>query len=69
MDGNGRLGRFLMNLMPANGGYPWTVVPVEGRNDYMAALEQASAHRNLLPFAQLRAGLVEAQTRRRPVRG
>jgi Fic family protein len=23
-DGNGRMGRFLMNLMMASGGYPWT---------------------------------------------
>jgi len=30
MDGNGRMGRFLMNLMLASGGYPWTVVPVSG---------------------------------------
>ena len=27
MDGNGRLGRFLMNVMLAEGDYPWTVVP------------------------------------------
>jgi hypothetical protein len=29
MDGNGRMGRFLLNLMLASGGYPWTVVPWE----------------------------------------
>ena len=29
MDGNGRIGRFLMNLMLAAGGYPWTVIPVQ----------------------------------------
>ncbi len=28
MDGNGRMGRFLMNTMMAAGGYPWTVIPV-----------------------------------------
>ena len=27
MDGNGRMGRFLMNVMLASGGYPWTVIP------------------------------------------
>jgi len=27
-DGNGRIGRFLMNVMMAAGRYPWTVVPV-----------------------------------------
>lgn len=35
-DGNGRLGRFLMNLMPTAAGYPWTVIPVERRDTYMA---------------------------------
>jgi hypothetical protein len=30
MDGNGRIGRFLMNVMLAAGGYPWTVVPSNG---------------------------------------
>ncbi|MGB5430334.1 Fic family protein, partial [Eudoraea sp.] len=37
MDGNGRMGRFLMNVMLASGGYPWTVIPVEGRDSYMQA--------------------------------
>ena len=27
MDGNGRLGRFLINVMLAEGDYPWIVVP------------------------------------------
>lgn len=53
IDGNGRIGRFLMNVMLASGGYPWTVVPVEQREEYMAALEQASVHQNIVPFAQL----------------
>lgn len=35
-DGNGRMGRFLMNLMPTAAGYPWTVIPVERRDTYMA---------------------------------
>lgn len=40
MDGNGRMGRFLMNVMLSSGGYPWTVVPVERRKEYMDALAQ-----------------------------
>lgn len=59
MDGNGRTGRFLMNLMLAAGGYPWTVIPVEQRRDYMAALEAASSAQNIAPFAEFLADLVE----------
>lgn len=57
IDGNGRMGRFLMNLMLASGGYPWIVVPLERRNDYMAALESASAEGDIKPFAALLAEL------------
>ncbi len=51
MDGNGRMGRFLMNVMLAAGGYPWTIIPVERRNEYMAALESASVQQDIRPFA------------------
>lgn len=61
MDGNGRMGRFLMNLMLASGGYPWTVIPLEQRNAYMAALEEASVRQDIEPFAEFLAGLVEAR--------
>lgn len=57
-DGNGRMGRFLMNVMLASGGYPWLVVPLERRNDYMAALESASVGGDIKPFAKFLAGLV-----------
>lgn len=50
-DGNGRTGRFLMNVMMAAAGYPWTVIPVEERDRYMAALEAASVDQNIRPFA------------------
>ena len=58
MDGNGRMGRFLMNAMLASGGYPWTVIPVERRIDYMQALESASVDSDIEPFAQFLGGLV-----------
>ena len=51
-DGNGRIGRFLMNAMLASGGYPWTVVRVEHRAAYMAALEDASVRGNIAPFTR-----------------
>ena len=58
MDGNGRIGRFLMNVMLAAGGYPWTVVPVERRAAYMAALEEASVRQNIVPFIDFLGQLV-----------
>src|SRR5271155_304604 len=58
MDGNGRMGRFLMNVMMAAGGYPWTVIPLSARNIYMAALERASVGEDVAPFAEFLAGLV-----------
>lgn len=52
MDGNGRLARFLMNTMLASGGYPWTIIRVEDRNAYLAALEDASIRQDIEPFAK-----------------
>jgi hypothetical protein len=57
MDGNGRIGRFMMNLMLASGGYPWTIVPLKRRADYMAALERASVDGDIRPFATFLAEL------------
>jgi hypothetical protein len=64
VDGNGRMGRFLMNVMLASGGLPWTVIPIETRNDYMAALEEASVRRNIEPFSRFLAGLVQKRMAR-----
>ena len=63
LDGNGRMGRFLMNVMLASGGYPWTIIPVERRNEYMGALESASVRQDIRPFAAFVGGLVEASLR------
>jgi hypothetical protein len=59
MDGNGRIGRFLFNTMLASGGYSWTVVPVERRDGYMAALERASVDGDIQDFARFLGALVE----------
>jgi hypothetical protein len=58
MDGNGRMGRFLMNVMLASGGYPWTIIPVDRRDEYMTALEAASVDRDITPFANFLGDLV-----------
>ena len=52
MDGNGRTGRFLMNVMLASGGYNWLIIPVEKRAEYMSSLEKASVHGDIIPFVK-----------------
>jgi len=47
-----------MNAMLASGGYPWTVIPVERRTEYMQALEQASVGQDITSFATFLAYLV-----------
>jgi Fic family protein len=49
-DGNGRMARFLMNVMLASGGYPWTVIRVRDRAAYLAALDHASIDTDIAPF-------------------
>ena len=61
MDGNGRLARFLMNTMLASGGWPWTVIPVETRGEYMQALEAGSANKDIVPFTKFIARIVAQQ--------
>lgn len=51
MDGNGRMARFLMNVMLASGGYPWTVITIDDRDRYMKALEKASVESSVDEFA------------------
>lgn len=51
-DGNGRIGRLLMNTLLASGGYPWTVIRVSRRDVYMKALEAASVHGKITPLAE-----------------
>ncbi len=59
IDGNGRMARFLMNTMLASGNYPWTVIPVERRDDYMNALEEASVNGNMKQFTLFISELVK----------
>jgi Protein of unknown function (DUF1488)/Fic/DOC family len=50
-DGNGRMARFLMNIMLASGGYPWTVIRIRDRKSYLSALDRASIGMDIHPFA------------------
>jgi len=52
-DGNGRMARFLMNVMLASGAYPWTVIRMRDRKAYLAALDRASIDVDLSPFTTL----------------
>lgn len=67
MDGNGRMGRFLMNTMLVTSGYPWTVIPVNRRKDYLATLEQASVDQNIIPFTKFLASLVRDRLKGEPL--
>jgi len=49
-DGNGRMARFLMNVMLASGGYPWTVIRIIDRKPYLSALDRASIEMDIHPF-------------------
>jgi fido (protein-threonine AMPylation protein) len=49
-DGNGRMARFLMNVMLASGGYPWTVIRIRDRRSYLSALDRASIEMDIHPF-------------------
>ena len=51
MDGNGRTARFIMNSQLVTGGYPWAIVPLELREQYMKALEMASVEEDISDFA------------------
>ena len=36
----------------ASGGYPWTVIPIDKRDDYMSALEKASVSNDISDFTK-----------------
>lgn len=69
MDGNGRMGRFLMNAILASGGYGWMVIPVQKREEYMSCLEMASVQQNIKPFARFIGDLVTSTMDGKPIAG
>ena len=52
-DGNGRIGRLLMNAMLISGGYNWTIIRLEQRKKYMKALELAAVEGEITSFVQI----------------
>ena len=50
---------FVMNAMLASGSYPWTVIRLEDRDAYLAALEAASVDQDIEVFARFLAERVE----------
>ncbi|MFK8273916.1 Fic family protein [Capnocytophaga canimorsus] len=62
MDGNGRIARFLMNVMLISGGYNWMVIPVERRQEYMDALERASVNEDITDFTLFLASLIKMES-------
>jgi hypothetical protein len=57
-----RIGRFVMNAMLASGGYPWTILRVGRRIEYMTALEEASTRENIAQFTQFVARAINSAT-------
>lgn len=57
-DGNGRTTRLMMNDLLLRHGYPITVIEVERRGEYLAALEDANAG-NVAPFASFICSCIE----------
>ena len=58
MDGNGRTARFVMNSQLVTAGFPWVVVPVARRNEYITALECASVKEDIEPFVEFISSLM-----------
>jgi Fic family protein len=50
VDGNGRTGRLLMNLVLLIHGYPMAIIPNEERTQYLNAINTAQTKGNLQPF-------------------
>ncbi len=61
-DGNGRIGRLIMNCMLASGGFDWCVIPMSQRTRYMVALESASCDNSVKNFAEFIQDISEIST-------
>jgi Fic family protein len=57
-DGNGRVGRLLMNVVLGSHGDPWVTIRAEERQAYFTSLERASVQDDPLPWGRLLAHAV-----------
>lgn len=62
-DGNGRVGRLLLNLAMLRNGYPITVLPVERRAEYIASLELAQSQGDRTAFDSIVLDAVDTSLR------
>ncbi|MBC7533159.1 MAG: Fic family protein [Oligoflexus sp.] len=60
-DGNGRTARFLMNACLVTAGLPWTVIKLDKKREYFAALETAHSGGTILPFARFISNQIQSQ--------
>jgi hypothetical protein len=58
------MARFLMNVLLASGGYPWTVVRVDDRAEYLHALDRASIDLDLHLFNSFIAKQMQASLKK-----
>jgi len=59
VDGNGRVGRLLMNFILHRNGLPMVNIPASQRNRYYDVLNEAQVKGNLRPFIEFVIGLLE----------
>jgi Fic family protein len=62
-DGNGRVGRLILNLLLLRAGYPIAVVPLKRRNEYINALVEAQQHGDASDLLSLVMDAVETSLR------
>jgi hypothetical protein len=52
LDGNGRLGRLLMNYALISAGHPWVTVPSDERIPFFRSIERAQVEADAVPFTR-----------------
>jgi Fic family protein len=61
-DGNGRLGRLLMNLVLLSAGYPWVTIRSDERIPFFSSIERAQVEDDTRPFIEFLWHLIRRAT-------